>query len=102
MRVAGGDGVTPDVQFCEQFCEPNTTPIGPDGTPGTEDWKGECGQCAMVMTWLCRDVLPGIRKHGYYVAAGSPIEVELAAMQQQAGLSDRLAELLAEFLGGAE
>jgi hypothetical protein len=90
----------PGVQFCEQYCEPHTTPIGPDGRLPTDDTIGECGECGKVTTWLCRDVLPSIRRNGYCVPAGTPIELELAAMREQAGLSVRLAELLGEFLGG--
>lgn len=88
-----------DIAMCEQFCPPNTTPIGPGGSLPTEETKGECARCAVIMTWLCHDVLPAIRRNGYYVPTGTPVEAELQAMIDQQGWSDQLAELLGDAAG---
>jgi hypothetical protein len=92
----------PGVQFCAQYCEPNTTIIGPGGRLPTEHTVGECAECVQVTRWLCHDVLPSIRRSGYYVPAGTPVEAELRAMVEQRGASNQILELLREFLGGGE
>ena len=90
------------INYCEQFCEPNTTVIVTrfGGRLPTEDTIGECADCVRLVRFLCHEVLPTIRRNGYWVPAGTPMELELAAMVDQDGLADRLGELIGEIFGG--
>jgi hypothetical protein len=63
-------------QRCEQFC---TEPIGPDGKPGTEDSRAFCATCLRVVDFLCDEVLPAIRRHGYYAPPDAGVDTEFAA-----------------------
>lgn len=81
---------------CEMFC---TEPIGPDGDPGGEENKACCSTCEEKLKFVCGEVLPSIRKHGYYVPPGASPEQELAAMTDQADLGSSAVSLLDSLLG---
>lgn len=85
--------------YCQQWCPPNTTLIGPDGNQPTTETVGECGKCRRITRWLSREVLPSIRRHGYYAPTGSALEVEMQAMIAQDGLRGELNEGLRDLLG---
>ncbi|GAA1229601.1 hypothetical protein GCM10009676_10260 [Prauserella halophila] len=82
--------------YCEQWCPPGTMPVvpGDGGRIGDEDTVTSCASCETVTDWLCHDVLPSIRRHGYYVPAGTSLEAEFDAMVQQGDLRSQAKELL--------
>lgn len=82
---------------CEMFC---TEPIGPDGEPGGDAWKACCPICTKELKFLCREVLPAIRRYGYYSPPGSSVDDEFADFNRQAGFRDSAASLLDDLLGG--
>lgn len=79
--------------LCEQFC---SEPIGPDGERGDEDFRSCCPACRVVIDWLCDEVLPSIRKNGYYAPPEADVDAEFAAMKEQAKLRPQLRELLSD------
>ena len=81
---------------CEQFCE---QPIGPDGEAGGEDWKNCCPECREKLTFFCREVLPAIRRDGYYSPPGSSVDDEFGDMTRQAGFRATAGALLDGVLG---
>ena len=81
---------------CEQFC---TDPIGPDGFDGGIDWKNCCPTCDEKLRFLSHEVMPAIRKHGYYAPADASPEEEVDAIQAQAGFRPAAADLLSHLLG---
>lgn len=81
--------------YCEQFCAPNTTLIEAGGELPTTATIGECAECVTIRSWLCREVLPTIRRTGYYVPDGASLEDELRAMIEQHGWAPILDEVLA-------
>jgi hypothetical protein len=81
---------------CQMYC---TDPIGPHGDPGTEDTKAMCPSCMVKLSWLCGEVLPAIRRQGYWTPTGATAEQELAAIIGQAGLRETQHELITSLLG---
>lgn len=81
---------------CEMWCEPDTTIVTPGdgGFLGSQEMSASCAHCEKLTHWLCHDVLPSIRRHGYYVPAGTPVDAELAAMISQQPLRGELRDLL--------
>jgi hypothetical protein len=80
--------------LCEQFC---TNPIGPDGEPGTEDFRACCPACRRLVDLLADEVLPAIRRHGYWSPPTADVDDELRALIDQAGFRAELRDLLAPF-----
>ncbi|OLT46973.1 hypothetical protein BJF85_00490 [Saccharomonospora sp. CUA-673] len=58
--------------------------------------KTVCAECTRVGRWLYHEVLPSIRKNGYYSPEGADVDSEFYAMQQQAGLRDKMRLLLSD------
>lgn len=85
----------PDLR-CEQFC---TRPIGLDGSPGGDGWLAQCLDCTAAVDLICREILPSIRKHGYWSPPGATVEQELGHMQADEGKRERLRQALAGVLG---
>lgn len=77
--------------YCEQFC---TKPVGPNGFVGTADSRACCPACKQLVHWLSHDVLPSIRRHGYYAGPGANLDDELRAMLGQRDWRNVLGELM--------
>lgn len=82
--------------LCQQFC---TEPIGPDGHPGDEAILACCPTCDEKLSFLCREVMPAIRRDGYYSPAGSTVDDEFADMGRQDGFRPAAVALLDELFG---
>lgn len=82
--------------LCEQFCE---QPIGPDGFDGGVENKNCCPECDEKLTFLCHEVLPAIRRDGYYSPPGSSVDDEFGDMTRQASFRATTASLLDGVLG---
>lgn len=78
-------------EACEQFC---TRPIGPEGTPKTEDFLACCPECDRLVDWLADDVLPAIHRDGYWTPPDADVDDELHAMIAQEGFQKFLLEFL--------
>lgn len=77
---------------CEFWC--GGGPVGLDGFPGDDELRAMCPACRATQRWLTRNVIPAIRRHGYYAPPGTTAEQELAAMAEQWGFAPTLDRLL--------
>jgi hypothetical protein len=78
---------------CEQFCD---QPIGPHGDPGGDGWRACCPECDRRVDWLADEVLPAIRKYGYYAPPDADEDDELQAMIKQQDFRPTMLALLKE------
>ena len=81
---------------CETFC---TEPLDIDADPPQEDWKNMCSACAVKLHHLCHEVLPAIRRGGYYAPPDATADDELRALAAQEQARPRMREAL-RFLDG--
>lgn len=82
----------PSASRCQMFCtdllDADADPVDPDG-----DFKNMCAACRVQLDHLCREVLPALRRDGFYAPVEATDDERLAAMVDQADARPQLREM---------
>lgn len=76
---------------CQMFCDDL---LDDEADPPTDGFKNMCTACTVKLHHLCHEVLPAIRRDGFYAPPAATTDEQLAAMVAQADARPRLREAL--------
>lgn len=76
---------------CEMFC---SGPLDDGADPPDPDFKNCCSRCRTELHHITHNVLPAIRKDGFYAPPDATPDEQLRAMVDQADARPRLREAL--------
>jgi hypothetical protein len=76
---------------CEMFCD---RPLDNGADPPDPDFKNCCSNCRAELSFVCSQVLPAIRRHGYCAPPGANEDEQLRAMVDQVDARPRLRDAM--------
>lgn len=85
--------MTTSAPRCQMFCS-QPLDAAADPVDETGEWKNTCSRCRAQLDHLCREVLPSIRKNGFYAPPAATDDQRLRAMIDQADARPKLREAL--------